>query len=351
MKKYIRNDFIESVCIGLSYILLWVPAVFISVNLNFSEFLKMYGYRTWMNVFVLLSCLFIFHILYPVVKKKRYGIIWVTISILVIATLLTIVNIEWLKLGMRLNTYPSSERSSINNNYVVRSVIFQLYGISYFSIIKLLIRFIKLRARNQQLLVEKKTSELNYLKSQTNPHFLFNTLNGIYSLARDKSDLTADSVMRLSDILRYMLYETQTALISIAKEIEIIEDYIELEKMRYDDSLKVIFEKDIDNTEQQIPPLLLIHLIENAFKHGVSETINSPCILIALTIKANRLLFTVDNSIVNKDTSDELNDNIGLANLRRQLGLLFKEHQLTIKRTESSFLVSLEINLSSYGQN
>lgn len=351
MKKYLRNGFIESVCIGLSYILLWAPAVFISVNMIFSEFLVMYGYRSWMNFFVLFTCLFIYHGLYPVVQKKHYGIMWIAISVVLIVFLLTIGNIEWLKLGMQINTYPASERNTINNSYVVRSVIFQLYGISYFSIIKLFIRFMKLRNKNQQLVVEKKTSELNFLKSQTNPHFLFNTLNGIYSLARDKSDLTADSVMRLSDILRYMLYETQAELISIAKEIEIIEDYIELQKMRYDDSLKVIFEKYIENPEQRIPPLLLIHLVENAFKYGASETINNPCISIVLTIKENRLQFTVNNTIVNRDTSDDSGDNIGLANLRRQLDLLFKEHQLTIKRTDCSFLVSLEINLYSYAQN
>lgn len=276
---------------------------------------------------------------------------WISAAVIVVIIILTVGYIYWLKLGMILNTYPKAEEATIDIGYWLRASIYQLYGICYFTAIKLSLRYLKLKNKNQQLLLEKKTSELNFLKSQTNPHFLFNTLNSIYALARDKSDLTADSVMRLSDILRYMLYETHSALISIDKEIEIIEEYIELERMRYDESLQVIFEKEIDNPEQKIPPLLLIHLIENAFKHGAAETINTPLIIIKLSSKANRILFSVKNSTGENPISDDVKDNIGLTNLRRQLGLLFKDHQLNIKRHQNSFSVSMEINLDSYAQN
>src|SRR5690606_29557778 len=125
---------------------------------------------------------------------------------------------------------------------------------------------------------------LNYLKSQTNPHFLFNTLNNIYSLARDKSDLAPESIMRLSKILRYMLYETSGAYIAIEQELKIMTDYIELEKLRYDDSLRVNFNHNIEDLRQALPPLLLIPLVENAFKHGVSETRNQPYVDIHLSV-------------------------------------------------------------------
>lgn len=252
---------------------------------------------------------------------------------------------------MLINTYPDSEKGIMNSSYIVRSVIFQLYGISYFVAIKLYIRNVKLKSRNQQLSLEKKTSELHFLKSQTNPHFLFNTLNNIYALARNRSELTAGSVMRLSDILRYMLYETQSDLVTISKEIEIIEDYIELEKMRYDDSLQVIFETDIDDSNQEIPPLLLINLTENAFKHGISETIHLPFIKIQLTVHDGKLLFTIENSAEEKSTTDDVIENIGLANLRRQLGLLFTEYQLNIERTRHIFWICMNINLKSYAKN
>jgi LytS/YehU family sensor histidine kinase len=283
--------------------------------------------------------------------KTKPRIVWVSVGILSTLLLISSGYIQWLKLGMRLNTYPEAEASMINTNYLTRTVIYQLFAVAYFAVFKLLFRYAKLKNRNYQLQLAQKTSELNFLKSQTNPHFLFNTLNGIYSLARDKSDLTADSVMRLSDILRYMLYETQTDLISIEKEIEIIEEYIELEKLRYDENLTINFKKEIDDITQKIPPLLLIHLVENAFKHGVAETIDSPCISLYLSIQNKKLLFRIENSISNHATFENDKESIGLTNLRRQLGLLFTEHQLTTTKTTYAFTANLCINLSSYVQN
>lgn len=351
MKKFFRNDFVESICIGLSLILLWAPAAFVIADMNTEKFLTSYLYRTWMNFFGLLISLFIFHAFFDFIPKRKQRAGWVLGTIAVVIVMLSAGYINWLKLGMRLNTYPKEEAAMINMSYWLRAAIYQFYGIFYFVAIKLLLRYLKLKNNNQQLALEKKTSELNFLKSQTNPHFLFNTLNSIYALARDKSNLTADTVMRLSDILRYMLYETQAELISIDKEIEIIEEYLELEKIRYDDSLRVVFEKEIDNPQQKIPPLLLIHLIENAFKHGASETIEAPLIKINLSIKHSMLLFSVENSTEENQAYDDVKDNIGLSNLRRQLSLLFKEHSLDIKRNHTSFFVSMGINLNSYGKN
>jgi two-component system, LytTR family, sensor kinase len=350
LKRIFKNDFIQSVCIALSYILLWVPAVFISVDLNLIEFLTAYTSRTWMNIFVAATCLFLFHMLYVFLQKMHFSLLSVIISVLLLVMILTVAYINWLKLGVLINTYPDEERI-LNNSYVIRSVIYQLYGISYFTIIKLFLRYTKLKSRNQELALEKKTSELIFLKSQTNPHFLFNTLNSIYALARDKSDLTADTVLRLSDILRYMLYETQSEFVSLDKEVEVIENYIELERIRYDETLKIIFEQQIENPEQKIPPLLLIHLIENAFKHGTSQTISQPFISINLTLKKSALLLIVNNSSVVNDVSENLKENIGITNLRRQLSLLFKESNLSVQKTNNSFLVTLEINLNSYAKN
>jgi LytS/YehU family sensor histidine kinase len=270
---------------------------------------------------------------------------------LIVLLLLTFGYIHWLKLGMFLNAYPKNESRLMDNSYLIRTFIYQLYGISYFTAIKLFIHNLQLKSRYQQLQLERKAAELNFLKSQTNPHFLFNTLNSIYSLARDKSDLTADSVLRLSDILRYMLYGTQSNLVTIDKEVNVIEEYIELEKMRYYDALKISFHKDIDNPSQEIPPLLLIPLVENAFKHGAAETIASPFIEIKLTLKSSSLLFRINNSIEVDESVKELRENIGLNNLRRQLQLLFSEQCLDIENNGHSFTVRMFINLNSYAKN
>ncbi len=204
----------------------------------------------------------------------------------------------------------------------------------------------KLRRAQQQLRIEKQSAELNYLRSQTNPHFLFNTLNNIYSLARDKSDLAPESILRLSKILRYMLYETSGAYIAIEQELKIITDYIDLEKLRYDESLRINFNLDVENLRQSLPPLLLIPLVENAFKHGVSETNNQPFVDIHLSVAGRQLTFIVKNS--SEMPEKQINENIGLSNLRRQLALLYTDYDLTVKQGDAVFTATLKINLATH---
>jgi hypothetical protein len=223
-------------------------------------------------------------------------------------------------------------------------------SVIYFGAVNYYFDNLKLRKDKQQLLIEKQQSELNYLKAQTNPHFLFNTLNNIYSLARDKSDLAADSILRLSKILRFMLYETGNPYIPIEQEIKIIEDYLELEKMRYDDNLEVSLEKDIDNPKQAIPPLVLVPLVENAFKHGVSETRTPPFIRMNLFLKDALLKFSIINSVGERKDNAVIKENIGLGNIRKQLELQFQQYELTARQCENEFQVELKINLNSHEQ-
>jgi LytS/YehU family sensor histidine kinase len=205
-----------------------------------------------------------------------------------------------------------------------------------------------LRRSAQQLLIEKQQAELNYLKSQTNPHFLFNTLNNIYSLSRDKSDLAPESILRLSKILRYMLYETSGPYTAIGQDLKIIGDYIALEKLRYDELLRVDFNNDIEDINQALPPLLLIPLVENAFKHGVSETRSQPFVDIHLSIKKQLLLFIVRNSTGDPGDDGQVKESIGLTNLRRQLELLYTDYDLSVKQEAHEFLATLKINLASH---
>jgi two-component system, LytTR family, sensor kinase len=218
----------------------------------------------------------------------------------------------------------------------------------FFGIVRHIYYYRKLKITTQQLQIEKQAAELNYLKSQTNPHFLFNTLNNIYSLARDKSDLAPESVLRLSKILRFMLYETGGTHIAVEQELKIIDDYIALEKLRYDDSLRINFNYDVEDMKQAIPPLLLMPLVENAFKHGVSETRNQPFVTVHLSINQRKLVFMVKNSTEDFTESKTVKENIGLANLRRQLELLYKEYDLTVHQEASVFTAVLKINLSSH---
>jgi DNA-binding LytR/AlgR family response regulator len=208
--------------------------------------------------------------------------------------------------------------------------------------------FFRLRKDAQKLRFEKQEAELAYLKSQTNPHFLFNTLNNIYSLARDKSDLAPASILRLSALLRFMLYECNAPAAAVHKELKIIEDYIELERLRYDETLRITQNYQVDDMNEQLPPLLLVPLVENAFKHGVSESRAHPFVEIHLAIKNKRLTFTVRNSVDEQAHGIGVREGIGLANLRRQLELLFNEYKLDLHSANGVFTVIMTINLASH---
>ncbi|MBL7776136.1 MAG: histidine kinase [Saprospiraceae bacterium] len=254
----------------------------------------------------------------------------------------------WRLAGIWLQVYfPLIEHKSVLDG-VGYHFPYALFSIVFFGISKFNSDYRQLKETAQQLRVEKQEAELNFLKSQTNPHFLFNTLNNIYSLSRDKSDLAPESILRLSKILRYMLYETGSAHIAIEQEIKIISDYIALEQLRYDDSLRINFNYDIEDMKQALPPLLLIPLVENAFKHGASETRGRPFVDIHLAVRRRRLSLRITNSVETGSEDQPVRENIGLSNLRRQLELLYSDFELTLQQEESTFTVQLTINLASH---
>lgn len=211
--------------------------------------------------------------------------------------------------------------------------------------IKLVRINLQIRKREEETARKKLLTELQFLKSQINPHFLFNTLNNIYGLARKKSDDTAEVVMKLSKLLRFMLYETAQASINIDDELKVVKDYIELEQLRYGSRLDIEYHEDIDYLEQQITPLILIPFVENAFKHGLSETRFNSYIKIHTILKKGHLHFSIENS--KSENEGRAPERIGLKNVKRQLELLYPEHDLNITITPETFKVTLTINLSN----
>ena len=201
----------------------------------------------------------------------------------------------------------------------------------------------------QELMREKLQSELSFLRAQTNPHFLFNTLNNLYVLARKKSDKTPDAIMMLSKIMRFVLYECRAPRIAVTDEAKVIQDYIELEKLRYNKRLTVDYQEDLDNPHAAIAPLLLLPFVENSFKHGAGGTTGDVQILIKIVLRQNQLMYTVQNTLDSDiDISSNGNSNgIGLRNVQRQLDLLYPDqHQLKISRENGCFTADLKIDLS-----
>jgi LytS/YehU family sensor histidine kinase len=254
----------------------------------------------------------------------------------------------WSKLGMALSIYHPLKKYDSTVAALQNMMAYSAMAFFIFAIARHIYSYNKLKQDAQQLRIEKQDAELNFLKAQTNPHFLFNTLHNIYSLSLDKSDLAPKAILRLSKILRFMLYEINSDYISIDQEIKIINDYIELEKLRYDESLRVIFTCDIEDEKQALPPLLLMPLVENAFKHGVSETRTNPFVDIHLLVKKRNLELTVKNSAAASPDEKPAKENIGLSNLRRQLELLYTDYQVNLHHTEFDFTAMLKINLSSH---
>lgn len=188
-------------------------------------------------------------------------------------------------------------------------------------------------------------SELEYLKQQINPHFLFNALNSIYSLTIPYSTPASNSILKLSSILRYMLYETNRKQVMLSDEISVIEDYIGLQELRLTPKTKVTFRKEGSPEGYKIEPLLLIPLIENAFKYGIDST-DPSFINISIKIENNRLIFETDNKIAVKKKENE-NSGIGIKNIRRRLELLYhKDFILNTYAKDNVFFVYFAIPLS-----
>ncbi len=197
--------------------------------------------------------------------------------------------------------------------------------------------------REKQLVAEKLQSELNFLRAQTNPHFLFNTLNNLYHLARKRSEDTPDAILKLSELLRFMLYECTASQIQISKEVKVIRDYLELERLRYGERLKANFQVEMDNENCAIAPLLLLPFVENAFKHGASETRGDTWVSIFLQVKNGQLQLRVENP--KAPSNGEIVEGIGLKNVKRQLELLYPKHSLTLDNQGDKFVANLNLPL------
>ena len=197
---------------------------------------------------------------------------------------------------------------------------------------------------------EKTTAELNFLKFQIQPHFFFNTLNTLYGLTLTSSKKAPELVLKLSDLMRYLLYETRADKVPLKKEIQYLTNYMELEKMRFDNYYNIQFTINGSLDGQLIPPMLLLPFVENAFKHSLCEEENNAFIAIAISIHSDYLTFKVENTINKNEHSLNETGGIGLKNVKKRLDLLFpKTHQLKILAEQGMYLISLRIPLLSNG--
>ena len=205
-----------------------------------------------------------------------------------------------------------------------------------------LIQWLIERKRNVQLEKANIENELHFLKSQIDPHFYFNTLNNLYGLASTQSDKTADVIMKLSEVMRYVIYKGKEHFVTLKEEIDYLENYIELQKLRIHKAFEINFDKDIENIEYPIAPLLLSVPIENAFKHGVDSLLNGAKISISLIQIKNNLILEVNNNFDLEEVSTE--KGIGFQNLEKRLDLIYRDNYvLETKKQQNNFRFYLKI--------
>jgi len=222
---------------------------------------------------------------------------------------------------------------------------FRIFSVAFiFMFLKLLKDQLVIQKRALLLEKQKAETELRLLKTQLNPHFLFNTLNNIYSLSLTNSPVTSTSIGRLSEILDYILYKCNNLYVPVAGEIALLDNYIGLEKLRYNERLKVNFTHNVTG-DIAIAPLILLSIVENAFKHGAGNDAGNPVIDITLEANASMFKFSVSNHF--QQITVENVGNIGLPNLKQQLELIYpQKYTLDITQRNGLYVVTLSINLS-----
>lgn len=208
--------------------------------------------------------------------------------------------------------------------------------------------WIKHQRERKELQNQTLQSELKYLKAQINPHFLFNTLNSLYALTLKKSDIAPEIVLRLSEMMRYMLYECNEKEVALEKEVNYIRNYLELEKIRHGEDCKIVFEVSGDSKNKYIAPLMFIPFIENSFKHGLNKQIGDAFVDIQMHISDSEVTMGISNSKTHTVPTafKKRSGGIGLVNIKRRLELLYPEkYELQIDESPNDYSVNLSIEL------
>lgn len=290
------------------------------------------------------------HLLIPLFHKKKY----VTLLLFSILSIyfVSVFNIFWRVFFLQKyfpESYPSTHHYEFTWAYINRlDWIFGFYIVYYFrpSLLIAFYRYVINQRRIFKIENEKTALELQALKNQLSPHFLFNTMNNVYFLALENEKKTPDLILKLSQILRYIVYNGQEKFVPLALEMEQIENLIEIESLRHNpEDISITYNTVVDDDQVQIAPLILLSYVENALKHGLGDKTEDGIIHIQLNADQEYISFNIVNSIPNK-SNVTLNEDfqIGIKNLKQQLKILYKnEHTLYAEETDNQYEVRLNL--------
>lgn len=245
--------------------------------------------------------------------------------------------------------YTHQEWYFYSSLYIVQTTVITLFIVIFIGMLHFAVDWFEFEARQREVENQKLTAELNFLKAQINPHFLFNTLNNLYYLVFTKSDAATEVIAKLSQMMRYMIYDSNHPKVPLTREIEYMQNYIDLEKLRLNNEVPIRFEVHGNVKDVMITPLVLITFLENAFKHGVSNDKPGTWITIRIDIENGQCTYTVENSKL--PTAQVKNANgksgIGLQNVKRRLELSYPDHYLLhTENLNDRYKVQLKISLA-----
>ena len=341
--------------VTLRYHIIFWAIYFIFNTLRWGSYYGDYMYSLQSNtlgfpIHITLVYLNLFVLMPKFVYEKKY----LTYILLVFVSILIMVFIKFNLTYYLLNTnvWPEGpvETHTFSLNYVVDMFIGELYVITFVTAIKITMDWLKEHKRLTDLEKLQLETELLFLKTQISPHFFFNTLNNIYSLAIEKSDKTPKIILKLSELMRYLLYETKLKRQSLEKEILVIQNYLDLERIRYGELLTINMDISGDIKNKKIAPILLLSFVENSFKHGANKNIGKININIDFKIIEDFLYFSISNpspAITKYKQRFDTKGGIGLKNVQKRLSLGYKkdDYNLKIENKNKLFTVKLKIKV------
>ncbi|WP_321308099.1 histidine kinase [Marinifilum fragile] len=334
------------------HLLIWITGLFIALyNINNIGFLKrgmdIYSLAVVIGTFFNIV-LFYFVSLYLIPKFNAKGLRRELIFYLIIVTIVLSIGESLIDYFLMPSIYSSEEEPLIAQFIVI--LVFHIFILALALSYGLTKEWIKKEKKQQSLKAEKLSAELNYLKAQVNPHFLFNMMNIAFASATKNGDeYTANIIEMISSQLRYMLYESNFEKVSVQKEIDHINSYIKIQKLRISDDMpvKINYQTNGDFSSNSVAPLLLIPFIENAFKHGLHYNAETN-INILISCQNHQLKLMVSNPVsVNKNNVNNSSSGIGLENVKKRLDLIYpNKHKLQIKEQKEKYSISLNLMLN-----
>ncbi|MFK8104288.1 MAG: sensor histidine kinase [Saprospiraceae bacterium] len=328
----------------VSHSIFWGLLLWILVFFDYSQSFTFT--MTWEFVNVLFYATIVYFNLYFLIPNYLTEKKFLNYCLLLLASIAVITPIKLVIFYWIFSLFSKSPETIISNQIWHFISIFLAAGTS--TLFKIISDWMKYQRDRKDLQTQTMQSELKFLKSQINPHFLFNTLNNLYALTLKKSDKAPEIVIKLSEMMRYMLYECNEKRVLLSKEIHYLKNYLDLEKLRQGKNVEINFEIQGQVLHQKIAPLMFIPFLENSFKHGLSNQIAHGFVNIYLDVQDKSVHLFIENS---KPETLPLQEHkrsggIGLVNVRRRLNLLYPEqYELSIKDNPDSYGVNLIINL------